>query len=68
MFVYNVSPTAKVIWRRGHGLKSHSTGIEPGTPGLQGRRFIHDATAASNRKKCRSRSGKAYFSLLSYRD
>ena len=21
--VFNVPPTAKVIWRRGHGLKSH---------------------------------------------
>ena len=25
MFVFNVPPTAKVIWRRGHGLKSHPT-------------------------------------------
>ena len=25
VFVFNVSPTAKVIWRRGHGLKSHPT-------------------------------------------
>ena len=24
-FVFNVSSTAKVIWRRGHGLKSHPT-------------------------------------------
>ena len=23
--VFNISPTAKVIWRRGHGLKSHPT-------------------------------------------
>ena len=23
--VFNVPPTAKVIWRRGHGLKSHPT-------------------------------------------
>ena len=22
-FVFNVPPTAKVIWRRGHSLKSH---------------------------------------------
>ena len=26
VFVFNVPPTAKVIWRRGHGLKSHPTG------------------------------------------
>ena len=25
VFVFNVPPTAKVIWRRGHGLKSHPT-------------------------------------------
>ena len=25
MFVFNVPPTAKVIWRRGHGLKSYPT-------------------------------------------
>ena len=25
VFVFNVPPTAKVIWRRGHGLKSHLT-------------------------------------------
>ena len=41
-----VSPIAKVIWRKGNGLKSHQTdwrkpGIEPVTPGLQGERFIH---------------------------
>ena len=24
-FVFNDPPTAKVIWRRGHGLKSHLT-------------------------------------------
>ena len=23
VFVFNVPPTAKVIWRRGHGFKSH---------------------------------------------
>ena len=23
--VFNVSPTTKVIWRQGHGLKSHPT-------------------------------------------
>ena len=25
VFVFNVPPTAKVIWRRSHGLKSHPT-------------------------------------------
>ena len=25
VFVFNVPPTAKVIWRRGHDLKSHPT-------------------------------------------
>ena len=25
VFVFNVPSTAKVIWRRGHGLKSHWT-------------------------------------------
>ena len=25
VFVFNVPPTAEVIWRRGHGLKSHPT-------------------------------------------
>ena len=25
MLVFNVPPTAKVIWRRGQGLKSHPT-------------------------------------------
>ena len=25
VFVFNVPPKAKVIWRRGHGLKSHPT-------------------------------------------
>ena len=25
VFVFNVLPTAKVIWRRGHSLKSHPT-------------------------------------------
>ena len=24
-FVFNIPPTAKVIWRRGNGLKSHPT-------------------------------------------
>ena len=24
-FVFNIPPTAKVIWRRDHGLKSHPT-------------------------------------------
>ena len=51
VFVFKVPPTAKVIWRLGHGLKSHPTdlwrpGIEPATPGLQGKLFIHYTTAA----------------------
>ena len=25
VLVFNVPPTTKVIWRRGHGLKSHPT-------------------------------------------
>ena len=25
VFVFNVPPTVKVIWRRGHGLKSRPT-------------------------------------------
>ena len=48
VFLFNVPPTAKVIWRR---LKVSSDrllkpGIEPATPGLQGKRFIHYTTAA----------------------
>ena len=51
-FAFNVPPTAKVIWRRGQGLKVSSdrlvkAGIEPPTPGLQGKRFIHYTTAAT---------------------
>ena len=52
VFIYNVPPTAKVIWRRGHGLKSHPTdwwSRESNLrliPGLQGKRFIHYTTAA----------------------
>ena len=50
VFVFNVQPTAKVIWRRGHGLVSSDRlvkqGIEPATPGLHGKRFIHYTTAA----------------------
>ena len=52
VFVFNVPPTAKVIiWRRGPQLKVSSDrlvkpGIEPATPGLQGKRFIHYTTAA----------------------
>ena len=49
--MFNVPPTAKVIWRRGHGLKVSpdrlvKPGIEPATPGVQGKRFIHYTTAA----------------------
>ena len=50
VFVFNVPPTAKVIWRWGHGLVSSDRlvkpGIEPATPGLQGKQFIHYTTAA----------------------
>ena len=53
VFVFNVPPSAMVIWRRGHSLKSHRTsdrllkpGIKPAAPGLQGKRFIHYTTAA----------------------
>ena len=51
VFVFNVPPTAKVIWRRGYGLKVSSDrlvkpGIEPAASGLQGKQFIHYTTAA----------------------
>ena len=49
VFVLNVLPTAKVIWRWGPWLLSDrlvKPGIEPATPGLQGKRFIHYTTAA----------------------
>ena len=50
VLVFNVPPTAKVIWRRGHGLVSsdrlEKPGIEPATPGLQGKWLIHYITAA----------------------
>ena len=50
VFVFNIPPTAKVIWRLGHGLVSSDRlvkpGIEPAIPGLQGKRFIHYTTAA----------------------
>ena len=50
VFVFNVPQTANVIWRRGHGLvlsdRLVKLGIEPATPGLQGKRFIHYTTAA----------------------
>ena len=51
VFVFNVPPTAKVIWRRGPRLKVSSDrlvkqGMEPATPGLQSKRFIHYITAA----------------------
>ena len=46
--VFNVPPTAKVIWRR---VKVSSDrlvkpGIEPATPGLQRKQLIHYTTAA----------------------
>ena len=50
VFVFNVPPTARVIWRRGHGLVSSDRlvkpEIEPATPGLQGKWLIHYTTAA----------------------
>ena len=46
IFVFNVAPTATVIWRLGHGLKSVKLGVEPATPGLQGKWFIHYTMAA----------------------
>ena len=50
MFVFNVPPTAKVIWIRGLGLKSHRTdwlNRESNlAPGLQGKRFNDYTTAA----------------------
>ena len=54
VFVFNVPPTAKVIWRRGPQFKVSSDrllklGIEPATPGLQGKWFMHYTTAASTR-------------------
>ena len=36
VFVFNVPPTAKVIWRRGHGLVSSDRLVKPGIPDLQG--------------------------------
>ena len=50
VFVFNIPPTAKVIWRRGHDLVSSNRlvkpAIEPVTPGLQGKQFIHYTTVA----------------------
>ena len=50
VLVFNFPPTAKVIWRRGHGLVSsdrlEKPRIEPATPGLQGKWLIHYTTAA----------------------
>ena len=50
VFVLNVPPTAKVIWRGPLLIVSYNRpvkpGIEPSTPGLQGERFIHYTTAA----------------------
>ena len=48
VFVFDVPPTAKVIWPR---LKVSPARlvkpeIEPATPGLQGKRFIHYTTTA----------------------
>ena len=50
--VFNVPPTAKVIWRWGHGLVSSDRlvkpGVEPASPGLQGKWFIHYTMAPSD--------------------
>ena len=51
VLVFNIPPTAKVIWRRGHGLKVSSDrlekpGNEPATPGLQGKWLINYTMAA----------------------
>ena len=51
LFVFNVPPTAKVIMETGPQLKVSSyrlvePGIEPATPGLQGKWLIHYTTAA----------------------
>ena len=49
VFLFNIPPIAKVIWRHGQGLKSFQQtgkpGIEPATPGLQGEWFIHYTSA-----------------------
>ena len=56
-FVFNVPPTAKVIWRRRHGLvlfdRLVKPRIKPATPGLQGKRFIQYTTAAPIRFQCK---------------
>ena len=52
VFVFNVPPTAKVIWRQGHGLKFHQTDwkeMEPVTSGLEGEWFIHYTTTAPSK-------------------
>ena len=55
-FVFNVPPTAKVIMETGPRLKVSfnrlvKPKIEPATPGLKGKRFIHYTTAAPNLRK-----------------
>ena len=47
-FVFHITPTAKVIWKCGHSLigQTGDVGIEPATPGLQGKGFIHYTTAS----------------------
>ena len=69
VFVFNVPPTAKVIWRQAHGLVSSNRlvkpGIEPATPGLQGKLFIHYTTAAPLRSLfCLFLSGRFTLVLL----
>ena len=47
---FNFPPTAKVLWRGVYDLVSSDKlvkpGIEPATPGLQGKQFIHFIMAA----------------------
>ena len=49
LIVFNVPPTAKVIWRLGHGSSDRleKPGIKPVITGLQGKGFIHYIMAAS---------------------
>ena len=45
-FVFNVPPTAKVIWRQGHGLESHPTDWRTQGSNSGPLRFIHYFMAA----------------------
>ena len=48
VFVFNVSQTAKVIWRQGPSERLVEREINPANRGLQGKWFIHYITAAPN--------------------